>query len=449
MQIPDSIKQFLANSGARITAHSVGAAAGVEQAIGLAEIPADQVVKAVLLRSGKHPLLAVIRADQQLDLQRIAALFKRDFALCDEAEIRLLTAQGEPGWLSPLATVYGIKAIVDPAVTEREQVYCALGVAGVLIQVSAADFATLMGDSWQGRQIASVARPAAQAQAEDMRRQVQQLNRLPSMPGLAMELLRVRHNPYAHASELAAVIEQDPSLSAQLIRYANSPLYAYPGKIESVEQAIIRVLGMDFVQDVAFGLSLGKAFNNPRHGELGLEQFWRHALYSAALAQALCNRMEFARRPSPGIAYLAGLLHNFGLLLLGHLFPAQWRRLNLAREKYPERALPDLERALLGVSHTEMGLWLMEAWDMPREICETVSGHHNPELTGDYTIYANLVFVANALLKRHGIGDSPVDEVPASLLARIGLNTEQLEQALEAVLAGQENLDFMVAKMAA
>jgi HD-like signal output (HDOD) protein len=280
---------------------------------------------------------------------------------------------------------------------------------------------------------------------DKMRKKVQKVDDLPSMPGLATELIRIRNNPYAHASELVAVIEQDPSLSAQILRYASD----HEENIDSLEQAIVRVLGMDFVLDVAFGLSLGRAFNNPKEGPLGLNNFWQHSVYCAELTQELCKSIDFTQRPPAGMGYLAGLLHNFGILLLGHLFPAQFDRLNRAVETNPARSIIELERETIGVSHTELGVWLMDAWEMPKEICDAVTQHHNPTYKGDYAIYANLVYIANALLKRHGIGEGEAMTIPETMLQRLGLTNEELEAALGSVFQGREGLDFMAAKMAA
>lgn len=278
-----------------------------------------------------------------------------------------------------------------------------------------------------------------------MKEKVEQVHTLPPMPGIATQILRLRNNPYANASELAAVIDQDPSLTAQLLRYAASPFYAYQGKLTSVEQAIVRVLGMDF----SLGLALGKSFRNPKGGPLGLDAFWRDALHVAALTQALCNAIEFSRRPSPGVAYMAGLLHNFGFLLLGHLFPNQFTRLNKAVAEQSECPILDLEREIVGVTHTEMGLWLVDAWNLPREIVETVREHHNGDYRGDYAIYPNLVYIAHRLLKRFGIGDAASIDLPADLLEVVGLTEEQAETALGTVLQMRDGLQFMVRKMAA
>jgi HD-like signal output (HDOD) protein len=91
----------------------------------------------------------------------------------------------------------------------------------------------------------------------------------------------------------------------------------------------------------------------------------------------------------------------------------------------------------------------MDAWDMPKEIVEAVAEHHNPQHCGDYSVFSNVVFIANALLKRIGIGDAESSEVPQALLERFALDEEKLEQALASVLEGRDGLEFMATKMAA
>lgn len=451
MNIPATVKTYLANSGGRFKGRQTGDADSFEKAVELADLPLSKVVKPVMLKSGKAYLMAITRADQELDLPKVNRLFKREFELCSDAEIAALLPECEQHALPPLAEPYGLRSIMDKSVLEMEQVFFATGTGGLFISAGQEDFVKLQEDTWKSHRIVtqeSVESESGSAR-DSMRKKVQQVDDLPAMPGLASELIRIRNNPYAHASELAAVIEQDPSLSAQLLRYSTSPLYAYQGKIDSVEQAIVRVLGMDFVLDIAFGLSLGRAFNNPNEGPLGLQNFWRHSVYCAALTQSLCGAIDFTRRPPAGMGYLAGLLHNFGILLLGHLFPAQFDRLNKAVEENPGRSILELERETIGVSHTELGLWLMDAWDMPKEIIQTVTEHHNPKHEGDFATYANLVHIANALLKRHGIGEGESVDVPTELMQRYGLSEADLEAALGTVLQGKDGLEFMAAKMAA
>lgn len=452
MNIPSTVRTFLATSKVPFKGRQVHTAESFEATVATAGLSLSNVIKAVMLKSGAAYLMAVIRADQTVNMETLNTLFKRDFSLCNESELLELFPNCDQQALPPLAEPYGLRSIVDKSISEMPNLYFMTGSAGLLISTSGAEFVnTLHQGGWKGRSIVGRVEEVSTITTTEqaMRDKVEALNELPAMPGLASEIIRIRNNPYAHATELSAVIEQDPSLSAQVIRYAVSPLYAYQGKINSVEQAIVRVLGMDFVEDLAFGLSLGKAFNNPKAGPLGMDNFWQHSLYCASLTQALCNQIPNGIRPPASVAYLAGLLHNFGILLLGHLFPTQYERLSKALLAEPGRGLMELERETIAVSHSELGLWLMEAWDMPREITEAVSEHHNPDHRGDFSVFANLVYIANALLCRHGIGDAESMEIPEALLQRFGLDEEKLEQALANVLEGREGLEFMAARMAA
>jgi HD-like signal output (HDOD) protein/prolyl-tRNA editing enzyme YbaK/EbsC (Cys-tRNA(Pro) deacylase) len=455
MNIPSTVRSFLANSRVRFKGRQTSPADTFEAAVELAGISPSRVIKPVMVKAGGAYLMAVIRADQELSLESLNDLFKREFTLCSEAQLLELFPNCDQQALPPLAEPYGLRSIVDESIVAMSSLYFATGASGLFISTSGAEFVSKLHEGcWKGRSIVKGVKGIVRGSnvttpEEAMRQKVESINDLPAMPGLAAEIIRIRNNPYAHASELSAVIEQDPSLSAQVVRYASSPLYAYQGKITSVEQAIVRVLGMDFVEDLAFGLSLGKAFNNPKEGPLGLDNFWQHSLYCATMTQALCNQIDYAVRPPPSIGYLAGLLHNFGILLLGHLFPAQFDRLNRAVSAEPHRSLQELERENIAVSHTELGLWLMAAWDMPKEIVEAVNEHHNAEHRSDYSVYANLIFIANALLRRHGIGDAESMDIPVALLERFGLDDEKLELALATVLEGREGLEFMAGKMAA
>ncbi len=455
MNLPETVKRYLANSGGRFKVRRGEPMASFEGCLEAAGISPALCARGELLKSGRAYLMAVYRADSELDLEALNRLFKRDFVRADEADVRAAFSNCAAQALPPISEAYGIKAIVDKSLDGLDSLYFASGEPGLFIHADKADFDKLMQDAWQGKGICREAgAPTENVEPlEDMREhiraKVRDVQELPAMPGIATEIIRIRNNPYAHASELAAVIEQDPSLSAQLIRYATSPLYAYQGKVESVEQAIVRVLGMDFVQDIAFGLSLGRSFRNPKEGPLGLNAFWHHALHSATLVQSLCNAIEFSRRPPASMGYLAGLLHNFGFLLLGHLFPSQFERLNRTLEERPELSLAELELKAVGVTHGELGRWLMEAWEMPREIIEAVGMHHDPEHHSDYSIYANLVLIANRLLSRHGIGEAESSELPAELLERLGLSEAAAERALEQVLSDAEGLEFMARKMAA
>jgi len=226
-----------------------------------------------------------------------------------------------------------------------------------------------------------------------------------------------------------------------------------------VKEAIARVLGFEAVLNMALGLAAGGSLRNPPDGPLGLNAFWRHATYSAALCQALARRVSVGpERPKLGMAYLAGLLHNFGFLLLGHLFLPEFFLLNRMVAANPETPITVLEKRMLGMGdaqnvlsmgHAEIGAWLMESWEMPGELIVSLREHHNPGYEGEYAVYARLVLISNRLLKRHEIGDAESEILPPSVLAGLGLSEEKALEILEEMMESVDGLDDMAKLLAA
>ena len=158
----------------------------------------------------------------------------------------------------------------------------------------------------------------------DIKSRIARLKRLPPMPEMAQKIVQLNSDPNASVKDLVSVVELDPSLTAQVMRYSSSPFFGYRGKVDSVHTAVSRVLGYNMVMNLALGVTAARSFKMPRNVPLGLDAFWHHAIYSAAMVQALSSALPAEIRPPAGLAYLAGLLHNFGHLLLGHLFKQEF-----------------------------------------------------------------------------------------------------------------------------
>jgi HD-like signal output (HDOD) protein len=127
------------------------------------------------------------------------------------------------------------------------------------------------------------------------------------------------------------------------------------------------------------------------------------------LSQKIGACMPAARRPQPGFSYLCGLLHDFGVLLLGHLFLPEFRLLNKFAAANPDKTLTELEGRLLGMGgardllamgHARIGAWLMEAWNMPEAIAITLLEHHNPEYRGEHEVSVHLIQLSDLILSR-------------------------------------------------
>lgn len=283
----------------------------------------------------------------------------------------------------------------------------------------------------------------------DIERRIERVYELPPMPDLGRRILELQSDPNASAEQLAKIVQLDPSLAAQVIRYASSSYYGYSGRVTNIQEAIARVLGYDMVMSLSLGLAAGRSFNIPDHGPLGLPRFWEHAICSAVLTQKLRAVLPEGMRPDPGLCYLCGLLHDFGILLLGHLFPPEFQLLNKMAQANPTESVADLEGRLLGMGqaremlamgHARIGAWLMEAWRMPEAIRVTLLEHHNSAYLGDYDLLVHLVQLADFLLKYDE--DLPqAEELPTANLRLLQLLPEQ---ALEVYAEVRDTKDELI-----
>lgn len=416
----------------------------------IGDISPFRVARAMILKDISGMVMAVLPLTHRLKLDALNRQLHRKLRPADESDYRGVFADCSPGILPALGEAYNFETVIDDSLLDQDFVYVASGNAGELVRITGQDFQLLHSNAWYGNTFSQIseqraaqqqAEKAARAQAEkesavdetseappvaSMRQRIERITQLPAMPTLAQKIIQLNANPYAHAEDLAKLVEKDPSLSAQIVRYALSPFYGYQGKVASVRQAISRVLGYDMVMNISLGVAAARPFKVSPEGPLGLNAFWRNATYSAALTQALCNLMPREQRPRPGTAYLAGLLHNFGFLLLGHLFPKEFAVLHRAVQAAPGTPVVDLEKRLIGATHMEMGAWLMEAWNMPPEIIVVQQEHHNLAYDGHHANYVQVVALADRLLKSLDMGDADSDTVPAELLAATGLTEAQV-----------------------
>ena len=273
---------------------------------------------------------------------------------------------------------------------------------------------------------------------------VRQLDQLPAIPELALKILKLRDNPDATVDQLVDVIMLDPALTAQVLRYANSPLFGQHGDVKTLDDAIFRVLGFETVLYLALGTALAKAFPIPEHGIIGLNRIWRNATYSAALMQNIADTLPREMKIQPGIAYLCGLLHNIGFLIMATIFHKEYQWLNHALDINEDQFILDIETQLLGTSHIELGNTLMTHWNMPAEIIAASYHHHDTGYDGDYKIYVQLTQLSDQLLGRHDLSDIPGEELPGSIFEELQLEDEQVNTLLNDVMDNSDVLDAMV-----
>jgi HD-like signal output (HDOD) protein len=280
----------------------------------------------------------------------------------------------------------------------------------------------------------------------NIRAELERLEIFPAMPELAHKIVALGSHP--DVNDLVAIVEIDPGLASQIVRQATSPFFGYRGKVDSLRDAITRVLGVDRAMYLAYGVATGKALRSPADGPVGRKTVWVHSAYSAALMESLAGCLPKAAGIAPGICYLCGLMHNIGFLLLGHLFPAELHALNKAVLDNPRTPIIDLEQSLYMSNHAEMGMWLMKKWNMPAEVATAVHMHHDANYRGQYAAYANLALIADRVLQRLDMGDGGSGDLPIVLLNTLGLQEADVLGALQNLLDARSDLDSLATHLA-
>lgn len=425
-------------------------------------ITQDAILRAVTMRADGARYLAILPQPYLLDFEVLKRVLGLDLTIVTDYAFDPSIQSFKPAKLPALPLMFGMVGIVDESIFKRDTVYLFSDEPNLLVKLTIAQYKSLVeqderasfacgDDKLYSRKSAQqdVTEAVSQFTPIRIKQRIDETFDLPAMPDIAQEIMRLRVDPSADAKKLGAIVARDPSLAAQIISWASSPYYGYKGTIDSVETAISRVLGFDLVMNLALGISIGKSLNVPDEGPLGIHAFWRQAVYSASLVEKLCLMIPPKQRPERGLAYLAGLLHNFGHLLLGHLFSPQFKMINDYIEANPEIRLEDIEHFVIGVTHQEIGAWLMKNWHMPDELIVAVRWHHQEEFWSKHAVYSNLVLLSNRLLKRIEMGDEVAGRLPQSTLELLELDEQQVNTSFEQLLEERESLDLMSKQLVA
>jgi HD-like signal output (HDOD) protein len=268
---------------------------------------------------------------------------------------------------------------------------------------------------------------------------------IPPLPDTAQAIIRLRVDPDANIEKLSRIVERDPSLAAQVVSWASSSYYSAPGSIKSVQDAIVRVLGYDLVMNLALGLSLGKTLEMPREdGEDDSNlSYWNQAVYMAACVGALVSAIPREFRPGFGLSYLAGLLHNFGYLIMAHSFRPHFEATNkmIALNRHLEHQ--HIEKHVLGITRDQIASNLMHSWNMPGEVTMGIRYQSEPHYLGTNSDQAHLIYLANHLLESYGLLPKSNHRFDAMVYEHLNVNKDEIEPLMQQIKQSRTELDMI------
>ncbi len=220
---------------------------------------------------------------------------------------------------------------------------------------------------------------------------VASLRSLPSLPQLHHVLLTELENNRGASAAVGQMVAKDAGLSAKVLQLANSPLFGRDYLVSSPAEAVF-CLGTGMITAVVLSQSLFKHYHSTTHPEFSLEQVWHHCWETATLAQCYCREHKLPRQTTEE-AFMAGLLHETGRLILIANYPDQYTEACVAARKAHSPLGPRL-REVFPAGPCEIGAFLLDLWGMPDSVVAAVSMLENPEkekATG-FTAVSSLYF---------------------------------------------------------
>jgi HD-like signal output (HDOD) protein len=265
-----------------------------------------------------------------------------------------------------------------------------------------------------------------------LQKQIQQMDSISTAPAILQPLLEMLRLP-SEAIKIEKVVDlvsYDGAIAAQCLRLANSPLYGR-SEVETVRSAVM-TLGLDRVRTLLLGLCVDRVIPADKW-VIEPNAFWRHSLGCALVTQRMAKKIDY---DEPEKAYLAGLLHDIGLLVNSILYTDLFREcLRSAAEQHAP--LHVIEEQLLGFTHCDTGRMLAEHWRLSRELVDAAQCHHDVSLLAAAGPLACLVHLSDLLCRVRYLGYG-YDEIMG-----IDLGGDAAWQILIASYPALENIDLV------
>jgi len=276
-----------------------------------------------------------------------------------------------------------------------------------------------------------------------LRHIINRLEDLPTLSPVAERLIRMTLDEESSFQDVARIIEMDQALTARVLKVANSAFYGMSRKIATVKEALF-ILGFDAVKSIVLSISVIDLFRKGKErNRFNVEKFWLHCLACAICAKSIALKEKHS---NPEEAFVAGLLHDIGKLVLFKLDEDFDRAVKLAEEK--DITIIEAEREVFDIDHTIVGKWIVERWQFSPKIKEAIWLHHYPmyELAeeSESSLLASIVHVSDTLCRKLNIGfggDYKHRCLSGEILKKLGITEDDVQMI-------SENLPDQISDMA-
>ncbi len=259
---------------------------------------------------------------------------------------------------------------------------------------------------------------------------IAKVGEIATLPEVTVKIIEIVENPRSTARDLHDVIKNDPALASRLLKVVNSAFYGLPGQIASVDRAIV-LLGLSAVKNIAIAASMTHLFNSGAtvEGFNGVE-VWKHSVAVAVASRLITSAQG---KPSVEESFLAGLIHDLGLLVQRQVFPKEIAEV-IAKQKIGSARFHDLEQEIIGADHQALGSALAAKWRFPTNLCTAIGYHHKPmDLADVNRELPMLVHVADVLAAKADLGFSVT-----------AMHDDYDDETLDIIQTSQSDLDEII-----
>lgn len=199
---------------------------------------------------------------------------------------------------------------------------------------------------------------------------------LPSLPSIYSRVMEVLQQPDYSIREVGEIISEDLGMTSKILQLVNSAFFGIPRRFSDVSEAVV-YLGHDTVQSLVLTFGIFSQFSSKKIAGLDIEKLSTHGLKTASIAKAI-TKAETKEKEIIDDTFMASLLHDVGQLILASGLTETYREVD-KRIKQENMIRHAAELDVFGITHAEVGAYLLGIWGLSDHIIEAIAWHHDPQ----------------------------------------------------------------------
>ena len=243
--------------------------------------------------------------------------------------------------------------------------------------------------------------------ALDAERIVTNVLKVAALPAVANKFSEAIKDPLTSNQDLENIVSEDSALAAKVLMIANSALYNFPSKIDTVSKAVT-IIGHKQLSEIILSCSIVAMFKDIPQNVMDMDMFWRHSI-----AVATTSRILAAFRHEQNIEkfFTAGLLHDIGKLII-YVEAPKYAVEVITKCAETNELMHKVEKSVLGFDHAKLGAMLLKKWKLPDDIVSAVYYHHMPSASSGDSVIPSVIHIADIISYSLEFGSSGEKFVP-------------------------------------